>query len=67
MSRTKWLFVPAICALAVAAGTPALALNPQPLPPGLKQSTFSRGSNHVQIYCASGQHFPKFTLSRHPR
>jgi len=36
MTRTKCLLATAVCALAVAFGTPALALNPQPLPPGFR-------------------------------
>jgi hypothetical protein len=39
MSRAKFVLLPALCALAIAVGTPALALNPQPLPPGFKQPT----------------------------
>jgi hypothetical protein len=34
MTRVKYLILTAACAFAVAFGTPALALNPQPLPPG---------------------------------
>jgi hypothetical protein len=66
MSRTKWILIPTICALAVTLGTPALALNPQPLPPGFKQPTTFHG-NHVQTFCASGQHFPMFTSGRNAR
>jgi hypothetical protein len=44
MSRAKYILLPAVCALAFAVGTPALALNPQPLPPGFKQpTTFQTG------------------------
>jgi len=35
MSRAKYLLLSAISALAFVAGTPAMALNPQPLPPGI--------------------------------
>ena len=65
MPRTKWIIVPAICALALAFGTPAFALNPQPLPPGLKAPPYFQAS-HVQVYCASGQHIPKLTSGRKP-
>ena len=34
MTRAKCALLPAICAVAFAVATPALALNPQPLPPG---------------------------------
>ena len=34
MTRAKHVLLPAICALAFTVGTPAMALNPQPLPPG---------------------------------
>jgi hypothetical protein len=36
MIRAKLLLITAACAFAVATGTPAFALNPQPLPPGYK-------------------------------
>jgi hypothetical protein len=49
--------------LAIALGTPAMALNPQPLPPGFKQPT---NGGHVHILC-SGQHFPKYTFGRYAR
>jgi hypothetical protein len=66
MSRTKLLLVPAICALAVTFGGPALALNPQPLPPGFKAPPTFHGAR-TQIFCASGQHIPKFTAGRTAR
>ena len=34
MTRIKILLLAATCAVTVAAASPALALNPQPLPPG---------------------------------
>jgi hypothetical protein len=36
MTRVNYLLLSAACALAVTFGTPALALNPQPLPPGFR-------------------------------
>ena len=36
MTRISYLLLTAACALAVTFGTPALALNPQPLPPGFR-------------------------------
>ncbi|HLH94915.1 MAG TPA: hypothetical protein VKW08_07340 [Xanthobacteraceae bacterium] len=65
MLRTKWIFVPAIAALALAFGTPAMALNPQPLPPGLKHSPVFRTSQ-AQIFC-KGTHLPRVTSARFGR
>jgi hypothetical protein len=49
MSRAKFVLLPAFCALAIAVGTPAMALNPQPLPPGFKQpTTFQAGKHFVR-------------------
>jgi hypothetical protein len=49
MSRAKFVLLPALCVLAIAVGTPAMALNPQPLPPGFKQpTTFQSGKHFVR-------------------
>jgi hypothetical protein len=57
MTRTKILLLSAACALTVAFGSPAFALNPQPLPPGIMA--------HINIHtnvptinqaCVTGQH-----------
>jgi hypothetical protein len=72
MTRANCLLLSAVCALAFAFGTPAMALNPQPLPPGFKQPTsiqasrFSAPQQRILSSaaglkcprCASGQHFP---------
>jgi hypothetical protein len=72
MTRANCLLLSAVCALAFAFGTSAMALNPQPLPPGFKQPTSIQASRfsatHQRIWsslaglkcprCASGQHFP---------
>ena len=63
MPRAKLILIPAICAVAFAFGTPAMALNPQPLPPGFKQPTTFHASQ-VQVYAASGKHFPKNSSGR---
>ncbi len=61
MTRAKILLISATCAFAIAAGTPAFALNPQPLPPGMK----SQYKNQVQtqqtttIRASTGRHIPK--------
>jgi hypothetical protein len=54
MTRAKILLLTAACALTVAFGTPAFALNPQPLPPGIV--------THINIHpvsqaCVNGKHF----------
>lgn len=49
MTRAKILLLSATVGLAVALGTPAFALNPQPLPPGHAAPT--------HVACANGQHF----------
>jgi hypothetical protein len=46
MTRAKYFLLPAICALAFTAGTPAMALNPQPLPPGFKQPPTFQASKY---------------------
>ena len=56
MLRAKLILIPAICAVAFTFGTPAMALNPQPLPPGFKQPAPVHASH---FHCASGQHFLK--------
>ncbi len=52
MTRAKLLLL--ICALTVTIGTPAFALNPQPLPPGRAINTNGH-TNHV--FCANGNHY----------
>jgi hypothetical protein len=47
MTRKKLILVTG-CALAVAIGSPAYALNPQPLPPGY--------AAHTHVFCVSGNH-----------
>jgi hypothetical protein len=49
MTRKKLILVAGTCAVAVAIGSPAFALNPQPLPPGHAAPT--------HIFCANGNHF----------
>jgi hypothetical protein len=49
MTRAKYVLLPTICALAFTVGTPAMALNPQPLPPGFKAPTsFQAGKNSAR-------------------
>ncbi|HEX4042111.1 MAG TPA: hypothetical protein VHY10_10450 [Xanthobacteraceae bacterium] len=48
MTRSKIALLSAAFAVAVASATPALALNPQPLPPGHSAPT--------HIACANGSH-----------
>jgi hypothetical protein len=43
MTRTKLVLLSAVCAVAAAICTPALALNPQPLPP-LQSGPVTHGS-----------------------
>jgi len=50
MTRTKFLLLSATITLAVAFGSPAFALNPQPLPPG-------RTAAPTHIFCVNGNHF----------
>ena len=50
MTRTKLALLSAAFAVAIASATPALALNPQPLPPG-------RTAAPSHIACANGGHF----------
>jgi hypothetical protein len=59
MTRAKVLLISATCAFAVAAGTPALALNPQPLPPGLKSQYKSQQTYQTSARACTGQHIPK--------
>jgi hypothetical protein len=63
MLCAKLFLVPALCAVAFTFGTPAMALNPQPLPPGFKQPTTLHASR-LLVYCVSGQHFPKYFSGR---
>jgi len=48
MTRAKILLLAASCAVTIATAGPALALNPQPLPPGRTAPT--------HIFCATGNH-----------
>jgi hypothetical protein len=71
MTRAIYL-LSAACALAVTLGTPAMALNPQPLPPGFRQPTSIQANRFYTTnqrnwssttglkcaQCASGQHLP---------
>jgi hypothetical protein len=56
MNRATSLLLPGILALSFALVTPALALNPQPLPPGFHAPTGTHGgsafvaSRHGQLY-----------------
>jgi hypothetical protein len=52
MTRIKILLLAGTCAVTVAATSPALALNPQPLPPG-------RTATPTHVYCANGNHFQR--------
>ena len=49
MTRAKFLLLSACCALAIATASPALALNPHPLPPG-------RTAAPTHVFCANGNH-----------
>jgi hypothetical protein len=56
MTRAMSLLLSGIFALSFAVATPALALNPQPLPPGIHAPTGAHGflafsaSRHGQLY-----------------
>jgi hypothetical protein len=63
MLRAKLILIPAICAVAFAFGTPAMALNPQPLPPGFKQPTTFHASR-TQVYACTGTHYSKYSSGR---
>jgi hypothetical protein len=56
LERVKYLLLAAINAFVLAVGTPAMALNPQALPPGFKQPNLF---NTAQIHTlgANGRHF----------
>jgi hypothetical protein len=49
MTRAKILLIAASCAVTIATASPALALNPQPLPPG-------RTAAPTHVFCANGNH-----------
>ena len=66
MLRAKLMLIPAICAVAFTFGTPAMALNPQPLPPGFKQPT-SIHASRFQVFAANGQHIPNYRSVRTAR
>jgi hypothetical protein len=59
MTRAKLLLL--TCALTVAIGTPAFALNPQPLPPGYKSHVNTQTTTTTQTsgFYSKGEHFPK--------
>ena len=53
MTRKKLILVAGTCAVAVAIGSPAYALNPQPLPPGYQShagATFG-ATGHTTVFC----------------
>ena len=55
----KYFMLPAVLAVAAAVGTPAFALNPQPLPPGYQNysgAKFAATGRSVTPYCVSGSH-----------
>ncbi len=52
MTRKKLILVSG-CMLAVAIGSPAYALNPQPLPPGYQGHTTGHTAS---VFCANGNH-----------
>jgi hypothetical protein len=58
MTRAKYLLLTAACALTVAFGSPAFALNPQPLPPGIAAHINIHANVHTQA-CVTGQHIGK--------
>ena len=45
-----------VCAVAIATATPALALNPQPLPPGFKSQVKVNTGHTATAFC-NGSHF----------
>ena len=53
MTRAKYILLSAACAVPVAAATPALALTPQPLPPGYHSSAHGQPAG---FNCANGNH-----------
>jgi hypothetical protein len=55
MTRKKLILVAGTCAMAVAIGSPAFALNPQPLPPGYAAPKIPQ----VTVRACTGQHIPK--------
>ena len=58
MTRVNYLLMTAACIFAVAFGTPALALNPQPLPPGFKAYVSGKvGQGLVLMRKAGGSQF----------
>jgi len=52
MTRKKLMLVTGTCTMAVAIGSPAYALNPQPLPPG-------RTAPPTPVYYAAGTHYQR--------
>jgi len=59
MTRKKLILVAGTCAVAVAIGSPAYALNPQPLPPGYQSHTgtkFVATGRTTTVFCANGNH-----------
>ena len=53
MTRKKLILIAGTCAVAVAIGSPAYALNPQPLPPGYQSHTTGHTAT---VFCANGNH-----------
>jgi len=53
MTRTKLFLLAATCAVTVAFGSPAFALNPQPLPPG---RAITATGHPTTFTCVSGNH-----------
>ena len=53
MTRAMSLLLSGIFALSFAIATPALALNPQPLPPGAHALSRGHGGHSFQAYVAS--------------
>ena len=53
MTRAMSLLLPGILSLSFAIATPALALNPQPLPPGAHAPSGGHGGHSFAAYVAS--------------
>jgi hypothetical protein len=66
MTRARWLLLPMACALAFTFGTPAMALNPQPLPPGFKQPN-SSPAGRFHTLCCDGRHLQRYAQGHRVR
>jgi len=55
MTRKKLILVAGTCAMTVAIGSPAYALNPQPLPPG--RMAAPAHVFHANVFYANRNHF----------